>query len=109
MKKITSIIATMLLLTWMMMTMVVFSPSPTTIPARMTPSSLMNRKIKALYLQFTQGKLNKTMSSQQKDFCWLEKQWSVSCRTPLLTQWTGRNEMLTRMKEQMFFRLLKVI
>ena len=26
------------------------------------------------------------MSRQQKDFCWLEKQWSVSCITPSLTR-----------------------
>ena len=73
-KKIISIIAITLLLTWMMMTMLVFSASPTTNPARMTLSSLMNRKRKALFLQFAQGELNKTTPSQQMDFCWLAKQ-----------------------------------
>ena len=77
MKKITPIIAMTLLLTLVTMTMLVFSASPTTIPARMTLSSPMNRKRKRLFLQFSQGELNKTTPSQQKDFCWIAKQWSV--------------------------------
>ena len=107
-KTVISILAMTLLLSQMMMTMLVSSVSPMTIPARMMTPSLTNRKRKERFLQFAQGELNKTMSRQQKDFCWLEK-WSVSCRTPSLTRWTGRNGTLTRMEEQMFFRLLTAI
>ena len=107
-KTVISIIAMKLLMSQMMMPMLVYSASAMTIPARMMTPSLTNRKRKELFLQFAQDELNKRMSRQQKDFCWLEK-WSVSCRTPSLTRWTGRNGMLTRMEEQMFFRLLKAI
>ena len=105
--KITSIIAATLSLTRMMVTMLIFSAMSTTIPARMASTSLMNRKRKALYLQLTEGELNKITLSQQKDFCWLAKQWSVSYRIPSLTRWTVRNGTLTRMEGQMYIHLSK--
>ena len=67
------------------------------------------QKEEELFLQLALCELNKTMSRQQNDFCWLEKQWSVSCRTPSLTRWTGRKGTLKRMEEQMFFHSLKAI
>ena len=45
-------------------------------------------------------------SDAAEDFCWHEKQWSVSCKTLLLTWWTGRNGTLTNMEEQTFFYLM---
>ena len=43
------------------------------------------------------------ITSQQKDFCWLAKQWSVSYRIPSLTRWTVRNVTLTSMKGKSTF------
>uniref|UniRef100_M4BM32 Uncharacterized protein n=1 Tax=Hyaloperonospora arabidopsidis (strain Emoy2) TaxID=559515 RepID=M4BM32_HYAAE len=108
-KTVISIIAMTLLLSQIMMTMLVSSASPMTIPARMMTPSLTNRKRKEHFVQFAQGELNKTISRQQNDLCRLEKQWSVSCRTPSLRWRTGRNETLKRTEEQMFFCLLKAI
>ena len=93
----------------MMMKMLVISASPMTILARMMTPLLMNRKRKGLFLQFSQGELSKTMPSQQKDSCWLVKQWSDSYRIPPLTRWTDRNGTLARMEEQMYIHLSKAI
>ena len=38
--------------------------------------------------------------SQQKNFCWHEKQWSVSYKTPSLKRGTGRNGTLINMVEK---------
>ena len=46
------------------------------------------------------------MSRQKNFFCWLEKQWFGSCKTPSLTRWKGRYESLTRRGEHMFFFII---
>ena len=98
-KNIISIIAMTLLSSQTMMTMLVCLASPNTITDRMMTLSLMNRKRKALFIQFAQGELNNIISRQQTYFCWLDKQCSISCRTPSLTRWTGRSGTLTRTEE----------
>ena len=57
--KIISTIAMTLLFNQMMMTMLVFSASPTDFPVRMMTPALMNRKRRGPFLQFAQGELNK--------------------------------------------------
>ena len=68
-KKTITIIAMTLLLNQMMMTMLGYSASLMTIPARMMKPSLMNRKRRGIFLQFAQGELNNTESRQQTNSC----------------------------------------
>ena len=105
-KKTISIIAMTLVLS--LMKMLVFSASPTTIPARKMTPSLMTRKRKGLFAVRTRRTEQNNVSSAEGFLLALEAVVRF-VQDSIAHAVDRQNGTLTRMEEQMFFHVLKAI